>query len=1076
MKNFIKIALTKPYTFVVLAIIIILVGGRSIVMTPTDVFPNIKTPVVAIVWAYDGLLPSDVSGRITFFYERALTSTVEGIEHIESHSYYGSSIVKVFLQPGVDLASAEAEIVAVSQTVVNALPPDISPPMIMKLSASSVPVAMLEVTSTEYSPAELYNIAIARIRPELVTIDGAILPHPYGGTDRQVLVSLDPNKLLSKNMTASEVLEALKQQNLILPAGDEKINTIDWMVQNNASPLEIENFNDIPIKKKDNTTIFLRDVGDTTLGGAPQQNSVLVDGKQAVMIVVMKSSEASTLDVVDGIKRAIPKLNQTLPEGINIRLLNDASKFVEDSIMNVVEEMVLATLLTGLVVLLFIGSLRSTIIISIAIPLSILSSLICLNWIGATINVMTLGGLALAVGILVDNATVMVENIDTHLAMNKPLSTAILDAANQIIGPMFIATLCITVVWLPLFGISGISGWLFKPMAFAIIFAVLASFILAITLVPTMAKYMLHEHQSRNDDDNHDQEKARHSKLKRFFSLFSDHFKRFQTDFEHGFEKFRDRYQILLNATINNRGKFVASFIIICLLASSLLFINGRNFFPEIKSDTLQMHMRAPLGTRIGTTGKIASLVSLDIKKLLPGVDGVISNCGLPVGPHNLAFIPTPTIGSQDCDITVTLKDEESPVWDYRRILRRELSKKYPGTIFTFQPADLTAKILNFGSPSPIDVQIKGLEMEENYAYAKELAAKIRAIPGTKDVNIQQTMNTPTLLAKGDRIFGLGMGLTEKNIAENMILATAGSKQIDQQYWLNHKTGLSYRLNLYTPQHKMTSLNDLLTIPVTKPEKDTSPDRVELSGNVTDISLVGTPGVITHGDIMPLFDIYVSAEGRSLGEVLKDVDYVIEESLDDKPKSASIEIRGQAETMKQAYKELIIGLLAAVILVYLLIVINFQSWLDPFIIITALLGAIAGTSLFLFLTRTTLSVPALTGAIMSIGTATANSILVVSAARERMAIHGDAIKAALEAGHARIRPVIMTASAMIIGMIPMSVSNTPNAPLGRAVIGGLLLATFATLFFVPSIYTMFYHRKTDKSGPLCLYEDSSSEE
>ena len=1056
MSNIVEIALKRPYTFVVLAILIVIMGVRSILLTPTDVFPNIKTPVIAVVWSYAGLLPSDVSGRITFFYERALTSTVEGIEHIESHSYYGSSIINVYLQPGIDLASAEAEITAVSQSVTTSLPPDISPPMIMKLSASAVPVAMIEVTSETLSPADLYQISISRIRPALVTIPGAIVPHPYGGQPKQLLVSLDQHKLMAKNLTASDVHSALNNQNLVVPAGDQKIRSYDWMVQSNAAPLKIEDFDLIPIKRRGNATVYLRDVGTASLSGPPQTNSVLVDGKQSVMIVVMKGSEASTLDVVNGIKEKIPQLQKVLPESLHIRLLNDASGFVKDSIENVLHEMALATVLTGIVVLLFLGSWRATTIIAVSIPLSILSSLICLHYLGENINVMTLGGLALAVGILVDDATVMIENIDTHRAMGKPLEKAIVDAANEIIIPTFVATLCIMLVWLPLFGLGGISGYLFKPMALAVMFAMMASFILSRTLVPTMAKVLLagevHAHP-QNPVESPTSIAPVAGKVS-----WGQQLQTFQKRFEAAFDQLQLLYRGLLERAVAHRRRFIRIFLAFSFLSSLLLLTLGRDFFPEIKSGVMQMHMRAPLGTRIEVAGRIATRVSQDIQRLLPEVEGVVSNCGLPVGQHNLAFIPTPTIGTQDCDLTIALKNEQSPVWDYRALLRRELSRRYPGTEFTFQPADLTAKILNFGSSSPIDVQVKGMEVDENYEYTRKLAGRLRLISGAKDVSIQQTMRTPTLLVEADRTFGLGLHLSEKEIAENMLLATSGSQQIDQQFWLDHKTGMTYQMNVYIPQFRLSQLEHLMTLPIKPVDQSANADTRRLVGNVAKVSVVGTPGVITHSDIIPVFDIYVSAEGRDLGGVLRDVEKTVEESHHELPKTASVEVTGQAETMRSAYSQLLVGLLGAIVLVYLLIVVNFQSWLDPFIIIMALPGALAGVAWSLFLTHTNLSVPALTGGIMCVGTATANSILVVSYARDRMLLHGNALNAAVEAGFARIRPVLMTASAMIIGMIPMSMSNTQNAPLGRAVVGGLLIATFATLFFVPCVYTMVYSR------------------
>ena len=1063
MNQIVLIALRRPYTFVVLAILIVLFGVMSVSKSPTDVFPNIKIPVISVVWSYGGLLPADVSGRITFYFERALTSTVEGIKHIVSHSYYGSSIVSIFLQDGVNLAGAEAEVTAIAQTVVKALPPDISPPMIMRLEASSVPVAMLQVTSDTMTPAELYNLSVMQIRPLLVTIPGAILPAPYGGNPVMLLVSLDQQKLLARQLTATDVHKAFGRQNIVLPAGDQKIKTTDWMVQTNATPMQVEDFNNIPIKREGNAFIYMRDVADVRLAGPPQTNAVLVDGKQAVLIVAMKSGEASTLDVVDGIKKAIPRIEKIVPPGVKIKILNDASIFVKDAITDVVQEMATAAALTGLIVLLLLGSWRATVIVATSIPLAILTSIIGLHVIGESMNLMTLGGLALAVGILVDDATVMIENIDTHLAMGKPLEPAIIDAANQIVIPTLVATLCIAIVWFPLFQLSGVSGYLFMPMAEAIIFAMLASFILSRTLVPTMAKYILGEHKAPHEHGEPSEGQAEAERVQSPLGFFA----RFQQGFERGFDRFRDRYNAQLEQVIAQRGAFVGVCLAIALASLVLYYFNGREFFPETKAGAMQMHMRAPIGTRIEVSGRIASLVSNDIAQMLPGqVEGIVSNCGLPVGPHNLAFIPTPTIGTQDCDLTIDLKNEKSPVWEYRRILRKGLKERYPGTEFTFQPADLTAKILNFGSPSPIDVQVNGMEMNENYEFTRKLAGRLRQIPGASDVAIQQTMRTPTLFVEGNRTFGLGINLSEKDIATNLLLTTSGSKQVDQQYWLDHKTGMTYQVNIYTPQPQLTRIQDLLTVPVDRGDFGASGRKPQLLGNVTTLSAVGTPGVVTHSDIMPLFDLYVSAEGRDLGGVLEDVKKVTKEMEPELPRSATLEIHGQAETMHNAYTELLAGLVLAIILVYLLIVVNFQSWLDPFIIITALPGALAGIAWSLFLTHTNISVPALTGAIMTMGTATANSILVVSYARERLEAHGDALLAAVEAGKARIRPVLMTASAMIIGMLPMSMGNSPNAPLGRAVIGGLTVATVFTLLFVPCVYAIIYSRRPARQEDL----------
>ena len=1055
MNQVVLIALRRPYTFVVMTIVIVLFGGLTVSHMPTDVFPNITIPVTSVVWVYSGLLPQQVEGRITYLFERFLTSTVEGIKYIHSHSYYGSSITNIFLQDGIDVGRAEADITAIAQTVVKALPPDISPPMIMRLAPSSIPVAMLELSSDTMTPAELFNLAYMRIRPLLVTVNGAILPQPYGGQPMQVMINLDQQKLLARHLTPADIHEALMQQYLILPSGDIKIKSTDWIVRTNASPMRIEDFANIPIKREGNAFIYLRDVATAQLMGRVQQNAVLVKGKQTVIIVVMKSTEASTLAVVDGIKQMIPRAEKLVPEGVKIRLLDDASTFVKDAISDVLHEMLTAGALVGVIVLLLLGSWRPTVIVWTSIPLSILTALIGLHALGETINVMTLSGLALAVGILVDDATVMIENIDRHLEMGKGLEEAIIDAANQIVVPTFVATLCIAIVWLPLFELGGVAGFLFKPMAEAVIIAMLASFILSRTLVPTMAKYMLLVHH-----DDHAHGVAPHNV-----------FVRFQQGFEHRFNQFRERYGLLLEGVIARRRAFVTVSLAVALGSLALFPFLGRDYFPEIRSGVIQMHMRAPLGTRIEVSGRIATLVSNSIEELLPGeVENIVSNCGLPVGPHNLAFIPTPTIGSQDCDLTILLKDEKSPVWDYRRILRTGLTERYPGTEFTFQPSDLTAKILNFGAPAPIDVQINGPDSYPNYEFARKLAAQLRQIPGATDVVIQQTMRTPTLMVEGNRTFGLGVNRTEKDIASNLLMTTAGSQQIDQIYWLDPSTGMSYLINVYTPQAQINSINSLKTIPVESSNNGATEhpgQDMQLLGNLASLSAQGTPGVVTHANIMPLFDIYVSTEGRDLGGVLADVEQVAKRLEPELPRSAAIEIHGQAALMHDAYFELIFGLLAAIGLVYLLIVVNFQSWLDPFIIITALPGALAGIAWALFLSHTRLSEPALTGAIMTMGTGTANAILVVSYARERLQEHGDALRAALEAGQTRLRPVLMTASAMIIGMVPMSIGYSQNAPLGRAVIGGLLVATVFTLFFVPCVYAMIYSRRPARQkGPV----------
>jgi multidrug efflux pump subunit AcrB len=1050
MNQLVLTALKRPYTFVVLAILIVVFGVMAVFEAPTDVFPVIQIPVSSVVWIYDGLMPQDVEGRITYVFERFLTQTVEGIKYIWSNSLFGNSIINIYLEDGVDLGGSEADIAAIAQTTVKALPPDINAPMVMRLFPSQVPVATLQITSDSHTPAELYNLGIMRIRPLLVTIPGAILPHPYGGQDMQVMVNLDQQKLLARHLTPADIHQALDRQNLVLPGGDIKIKSTDWIVLTNAQPLKIEDFDDIPIKKEGNAWIHLRDVSVTRLAGRVQTNAVLVDGQQAVIIVVMKSSEASTLEVVQGIKDIIPRIQEIVPQGVKVKLLIDASGFVKQAIADVVHEMVIAAALVGFIVLLLLGSWRPTVIVLISIPLSILTSLIGLHILGESINVMTLGGLALAVGILVDNAAVMIENIDTHLEAGKPLETAIIDAANQIVLPVFVATLAITVVWVPLFHLSGISGWVFPPMAEAVIFAMVASFILTYTLVPTMAKYILRAHHTPAHGGQPEAEPSKNI------------FARFQSGFQQRFDRFREGYNTQLEQAIAHRVPFVVVSFTIAAGALVLFYFNGREFFPEIRSGILAMHMRAPLGTRIEASARITSLVAKDVERLLPGqVADIVSNCGIPVGAHNLAFIPTPTVGTQDCDLTISLKNDKSPVWDYRRMLRKGLSERYPGTEFTFQPADLTAKILNFGSLSPIDVQINGPDLYANHEFARKLAGKLRQIPGSSDVVVQQPMGMPTLLAESDRKFALGMNMSQTDFGNNVLVTTTGSQQIDQKYWLDRTTGMSYRINVYTPQAQLTSINDLMTVPVGREETEPSEGlrNVQLLGNMAKISAVGTPGAVTHGNIMPLIDVYVSAEGRDLNSVLEETEEVIHSMESELPRGATIEIRGQAEVMRAALREMLFGLIAAVVLVYLLLVVNFQSWLDPFIIITALPGALAGIAVALFVTHTNISVPALMGAIMTMGAATANSILLVSYARERIAVHGDAIRAAMEAGTARIRPVLMTAAAMIIGMLPMSMANSQNAPLGRAVMGGLLVATLFTLYFVPCMYAMIYNRR-----------------
>jgi multidrug efflux pump subunit AcrB len=1049
MNAIVLIALKRPYTFVVLAILILIFGGRAALSTPTDIFPNIGIPVVAAVWTYNGLTPEDMSGRVVYYYERALTTTVGNIEHIESQSLYGRGIVKIYFQPGTDVAAAQAQVTAVSQTVLKQMPAGITPPLVLSYNASSVAVLALQISSDRLTGSELYDMASNLIRPMLVSVPGVAVPAPYGGTFSYVQVDLDQQKLLAHGLSAQDVSHALGQQNIVLPAGDQKIGALDFLVVTNASPTSIATFNSLPIKQAGGAVVTVGDVAHVYLGGPPQTNSVLVGGHQAVLLEVLKAGNASTLAVVAGVKAKIPQILQTLPPGVKITALNDASTFVRSSVEDVVQEMVIAALLTGLIVLLFLGSGRSTLIVATSIPLSILCSILGLAWSGQTINVMTLGGLALAVGILVDDATVMIENIDAHLATGLELREAIIEAANQIVIPTFVSTLCICIVWLPLFQLSGVAGYLFLPMAQAIVYAMLASFILSRTLVPTLAAYLLPAQVAAR--------KAGGGPKSRFG--------RFQASFERRFDEFRDRYRDLLAWVIARRGRFIAGFLAAAIASVSLLIPwLGRDFFPGIRSGEIDMHFRAPIGLRLEEAGKVASLVDTALGTLLPGhVTNVIDNCGQPTSGINQAYSASSTIGPQDCDVTISLDDQASPVDEYRAILRDKLPKLFPGTTFTFPAGDITAKILNFGLPAPIDVQIVGRDMAASMAYAQRVVAEMRRIPGLADATIEQSLAQPTLLVSSHRAFALGAGLTESNIADNTLATLSGSGQTAPTYWLDSKTGVSHLVNLQTPQTQLTSMNDLETIPIDRGDGDPGGQGAQILGALTQISQVGRALEVSHRDIMPVIDIYASNAGRDLGAVNDAVNGVLLRTKGEVPRGAFVRVQGQGVTMKAAYQQLLVGLAFSILLVYLVIVVNFQSWLDPFIIITALPGALTGIVWSLFLTDTTLSVPALTGAIMCMGTATANSILVVSFARDELAAHGDPIRAAVAAGYARLRPVLMTALAMVIGMLPMSMSNTQNAPLGRAVIGGLVVATLATLLFVPSVFALL-HRKRSTAG------------
>jgi CzcA family heavy metal efflux pump len=1058
MNAIVVIALKRPYTFVVLAILILLFGTMAVFKTPTDIFPPIKIPVVAVVWTYNGLMPADMSGRVVYYYERSLTTTVANIEHIESQSLYGSGIVKIFFQPGTDVAAAQAQVTATSQTVIKQLPAGITPPQVLIFDASSVPVLDLQIAADNMTPSDIYNVASNLIRPALVSVPGVAIPAPYGGTQSDVEVDLNPTQLLEHGLSAADVGHALANQNIVLPAGDQKIGAIDYMVATNATPIAIDTFNNIPIKQVGNAVVYLRDVAYVHRGGPPQQNAVLVKGQQSILIEILKSGDASTLAVVSGVRAKIPQLLKTLPPGVTITPLNDASAFVRASIEDVVQEMVTAACLAGIAVLLFLGSWRSTLIVATSIPLSILSSILVLSWLGQTINIMTLGGLALAVGILVDDATVMIENINTHLeeadagGNHKGLEDAIIDAANQIVVPTFVSTLCICIVWIPLLQLGGVAGYLFLPLAEAIIFAMIASFILSRTLTPTMAAWLLRG-----------QVAAMHQPAPEHPGFFT----RFQAGFEASFERFRNRYRAMLETIAARPKRFIALYLCGALASLLLLLFVGRDFFPSIKSGEIDLHMRAPIGTRIEESGKTAVLVDQQIRDLLPGhVVGTLANCGLPISGINQAYSNTGTVGSQDCDITISLDNQAAPVDRYRQILRAGLTKRFPGTGFSFLPGDITAKILNFGLPSPIDVQVSGRDLDSNFAYATKLTARLKQIAGIADVRIQQVMGQPTLLLSSRRTFALGTGLTESDIANNALAVLSGSGQVAPTYWLDTSNGISHLVNIQTPQNDLTSINDLETITVDKGNGNPTNVQPQLVGGLSAITQTGTPGLVSHNAIMPVIDIYANVEGRDLGAVSDAVARIVKDMQSSLTHGATVSVTGQSTTMYSAYTQLLAGLAMSIVLIYLVIVVNFQSWLDPFIIISALPAALGGIAWSLFLTNTTLSVPALTGAIMCMGTATANTILVVAFARDHLRENGNPMESAIEAGYARIRPVLMTALAMIVGMLPMSFSNTQNAPLGRAVIGGLLVATVTTLLFVPCVFAILHGGKPSEQQPV----------
>ena len=1048
----VRVALNRPYTFIVLAILILVLSPVMILRTPTDIFPNIDIPVIAVAWQYTGMNPEELEGRLTNTFERLTTIVVDNIEHMESTTVNGQAIVKIYLHHGASLDTANAQVTSGSQTILRFLPPGTLPPLIINYSASTVPILQLGLSGDGLSEQQLNDLGQNFLRPQLVTVPGAVIPFLYGGKQRQVMIDLNPGLMQSKGLSPQDVLNAVQQQNLIFPSGTAKMGPFEYDVRLNASTRTVPELNDLPVKVVGNSTIYLRDVANVRDAFAPQTNIVRQDGHRGVLVTVLKAGNGSTIDVVKGIRGLLPRVAQTLPPEFKIVPLADQSIFVRGAVNGVIRETIIAGCLTGLMVLLFLGSWRSTLIIAVSIPLSILTSVMILSFLGETINIMTLGGLALAVGMLVDDATVEIENINRNLAMGKETVKAILDGAQQIAVPALVSTLCICIVFLPMFFLGGVARYLFVPLAEAVVFAMLASYLLSRTLVPTLAMYLLRP-------ENQDANSSRNPLV------------RFQQAFERGFERLRNFYHALLILLVRRRLLFVPTFLLACAAAFLLMPWLGQDFFPNTDSGQFILHLRAKSGTRIEETAKLCDLVEGTIRQEIPGneVDNILDNIGLPYSTVNFMHSTSGLIGAGDADVLVSLKKHHHATDKYVERLRETLPREYPETTFYFVPSDIVTQVLNFGLPAPIDIQIEGADIEGNREVAAEMLHEVERVPGIADARIQQAFDYPEFDVAVDRTKAAQGGYTEHDVANSLLNSLSGSFQITPMFFLNYKNGVSYNLVTQTPQYSIQSLQDLQNTPLSA----TTAARPEIMADVASIKRGNEMEVINHYNIRRVVDIYAAVEGRDLGAVGHDVTRIVDANRKSLPRGSFITIRGQLQTMRTSYLGLLGGLVFSVVLVYLLIVVNFQSWLDPFIIITALPAALAGIIGFLFITHTTLSVPALMGAIMCMGVGTANSILVVSFAKERLLHHGDPIEAAIEAGFTRFRPVLMTALAMIIGMIPMALGlgegGEQNAPLGRAVIGGLLCATLATLIFVPAVFSLLHGR----SIPPAIQEKSN---
>jgi CzcA family heavy metal efflux pump len=1037
----VALALRRPYTFVVMALVIIILFFVTVFRTPVDIFPDIDIPVVSVVWFYSGMSPQDMADRIVANSERGITTTVNDIEHMESQSVYGLGVIKVFFRPGTNVQGAIAQITAIGQTTVRSLPIGTTPPLIISYSASTTPIIQLGLSSKTLPEQDLFDLGQNFLRNFLATVPGAATPYPYGGKIRQIQVDLDLGKLQAYGLSPNDIVNAVNAQNIILPSGTMKLGPLEYDVEMNGTPKTIAELNDLPVKTINGATLYMRDVAHIRDGFAPQTNIVRQDGNRGALMSIYKNGKASTLQIVSGVKGIVQQAAQALPPELKVTSLFDQSLFVRASIYGVLREGLIAAALTAVMILIFLGDWRPTIVISISIPLSIFVSIILLGAIGQTINIMTLGGLALAVGILVDDATVEIENIERNLAMGKEMRQAILDGAQQIAVPAFVSTLSICIVFVPMFFLTGVAKFLFVPLAEAVSFAMLASYLLSRTLIPTLVMYIMRGHEHRAEAP------------KSFLG-------RFQRGFERKFEDFRRGYEALLETTLEHRGVFVVCFLIFCVLSLGLFTFLGQDFFPQVDAGLLRLHVRARAGLRVEETARLCDEIESTLRQEIPQgqLQTILDNIGLPNSGINQSYSSSGTIGTSDAEILIALDPEHHPpTADLTRHLRQLLPRRFPGTEFFFQPADIVTQILNFGLPAPIDVQVVGTDMQSSYDIAQRIANKMRHIPGTADVHVQQLLSLPTLHMDIERTRVTQVGLTARDVAQSALVSLSGSFQTSPNFWLNPKNAVTYQIAVQAPQYRMTNLQDLMNIPVT------SQQGPQLMGNLVQLTPAVRAATVSHWNVQPTIDVYASTQDRDLGAVAADTDKVLKTFEKNLPRGTHIIMRGQVATMRSSFLGLGVGLVGAILLVYLLIVINFQSWLDPFIIITALPGALAGICWFLLLTHTTLNVPSLTGAVMCMGVATANSILMVSFAREQMDEGIPAVKAAVAAGYTRVRPVLMTALAMIIGMVPMALGfgegGEQNAPLGRAVIGGLLFATVATLFFVPSIFAIFHGRR-----------------